>query len=110
MIRGDSIFNLNSFQLIWIYIVTRYFSHKVKFNSTGFLMLNDIGLQGSYPFLNKKIQGLFRTFKGTFLIVQGLYSVRKTALSLCLFYFFHNISNFILNVFLCLLLSLWSSS
>ena len=26
-----------------------------------FLMLNDIGLQGSYPFLNKKIQGLSRT-------------------------------------------------
>ena len=44
-------------------------------------MINDIGLQGSYPFLNKKNS---RTFKDTFPIVQGLHSVRKTALSVCL--------------------------
>ena len=33
-----------------------------------------------------------------------------TALSLCLFLFFHNKSNFILKVCLCLLLFLWSST
>ena len=27
-------------------------------------MLNDIGLQGSYPSLHKKIQGLFKDFQG----------------------------------------------
>ena len=39
-------------------------------------------LQLSHPFLNKKIQGLF---KDTFPIFQGLHSVPKRALSLCLF-------------------------
>ena len=45
---------------------------------------------GFVPFFEQKNS---RTFKGTFPIVQGLHSVRKTALSLCLFYFFHNMSN-----------------
>ena len=44
-------------------------------------------------FEQKKFKDFSRTFKGTFLIAQGLHSVRKTALSLCLFYFFHNMSN-----------------
>ena len=57
--------------------------------------------QGSYSFLNKKIQGLF---KDTFPIFQGLHSVQERALTLCLFQFFHDMGNFILKVFLCLLL------
>ena len=36
------------------------------------------GIQGSYPFFNKKIKGLFKDF-------QGLHSVQKRALTLCLF-------------------------
>ena len=37
-----------------------------------------------------------RIFKDTFPIFQGLHSVQKKPLSLCLFSFFHNMSNFIL--------------
>ena len=59
--------------------------------------------QGSYPFLPKKIKDFSKTFKVTFPIFQGLYSVQRRALSLCLFQFFQNMSNFILKVFLCLL-------
>ena len=33
--------------------------------------------QGSYPFLNKKFQDFSRTFKDTFPIFQGLYSIQK---------------------------------
>ena len=42
-------------------------------------------LQGSYPFLNKNFKDFSRTFKDTFPIFQGLHSVQKRALSLCLF-------------------------
>ena len=41
--------------------------------------------QGSHLFLKKKIKNFSRTFKDTFLIFQGLQSVQKRALSLCLF-------------------------
>ena len=58
------------------------------------------------PFFEQKIQGLF---KDTFPIFQGLHSVQKRAWSLCLFYFIHTISNFILKICLCLLLFLGSS-
>ena len=33
--------------------------------------------QGSYPFLNKKFMDFSRTFKDTFPIFQGLYSIKK---------------------------------
>ena len=33
--------------------------------------------QGSYPFLNKKFKDFSRTFKDTFPIFQGLYSIQK---------------------------------
>ena len=60
-------------------------------------MLSDIGLQGLYPFLNNKFKDVSSTFKDTFPIFQSLHSVQKRALSACLFYFFHNMSNFIPN-------------
>ena len=41
--------------------------------------------QGSYPFLNKNFKDFSRTFKDTFRIFQGLHSVQKRDLSLCLF-------------------------
>ena len=41
--------------------------------------------QGSYPFLNKNFKDFTRTFKDTFRIFQGLHSVQKRDLSLCLF-------------------------
>ena len=41
--------------------------------------------QGSYPFLNKNFKDFSRTFKNTFCIFQGLNSVQKRDLSLCLF-------------------------
>ena len=69
-----------------------------------------LSIQGSYRFLNKKFKDFSRTFRDTFSIFQGLHSVQKRALSLCLFWFFHNTSNFIPKVFLCLLISLRSSS
>lgn len=54
----------------------------------------------------RTFQGLSRPY---FLLFYRLHSVQKRALSLCLFHFFHNMSNFIPKDFLCLLLSLWSS-
>ena len=51
------------------------------------------------PSFEQTTQGLF---KDTFPIFQGLHSVQKRAFNLCLFYFFHNMRNLILNVFLCL--------
>ena len=57
-------------------------------------------------FLNKKFKDFSRTFKDTFPIFQGLHSVQKRALSLCLFWFFNRMSNFIPKVFLHLLVSL----
>ena len=41
-------------------------------------------LQGSYPFLNKKFKDFSRSFKDIFRIFQGLHSVQKRALSICL--------------------------
>ena len=40
---------------------------------------------GSHAFLNKQFKNFSRTFKDTFPIFQGLHSVQKRALSLCLF-------------------------
>ena len=51
-----------------------------------------LGESWLYPFLNKNS----RTFKDTFLILQGLHSAQKRALGLCLFYFFQNMSNIII--------------
>ena len=54
---------------------------------------------GLVPFSEQKIQGFSRT-----------HSLQKRAFSLCFFQFFHNMSNFIPKVFLCLLFFLWSST
>ena len=66
---------------------------------------------GFASFFEQKIHKDFsKTFKDTFPTFQGLLSVQKRALSLCLFQFFHNKSNFILKVFPCsLLLGTWES-
>lgn len=55
---------------------------------------------------SRTFQGLSRPY---FPLFNGLNSVQKRAFSLCLFHFFHNMSNFIPEDFLCLPLSLWSS-
>ena len=68
-------------------------------------------LQGSYPSLNKKFKDFLGTFKDTFPILKDSIQCKKRAyISLCLFKFFHNMTNFILKVFLCLLLlGTWES-
>ena len=55
-------------------------------------------------FAQKKFKDFSRAFKDLLPIFQGLHSVQKRAL------FFHNMSNFIPKVFLCSLLSPWSST
>lgn len=67
-------------------------------------------------FLHKKFKDFSRTpFSAHFRTRSSLYEsnvlvVETRVLSLCLFKFFQNMSNFIPNVFLCLLLFFWSSS
>ena len=60
-------------------------------------------MPGFIPIFEQKIQGHFKDFQGHISHFQGLNSVQKRAFSLCLFEFFHNMSNFILKVFLSLL-------
>ena len=74
-----------------------------------FIVISDSRV--STLFSEQKIQGLFKGFHGThFPIFQGLHSVQKRTLSLRLLKFFHNMSNLILKVFLCLLLlGTWES-
>ena len=64
------------------------------------IKLNHNIYPGFIPFFEQKLQGFF---KDSLPMLQGLHSLQKRALSLCLFYFLHNIGNIILKVFLCLL-------
>ena len=67
-----------------------------KWSNTGFI-----------PFFGQKIQGLF---KNTFPVFPKDNVQCKKEPWVCLFWFFHNMSNFILKVFLCLLLlGTWES-
>ena len=58
---------------------------------------------GIVPFFEQKIQWFFKDFQGHISHFQGLHSLQKRASSLS-FLVFHNMSNFILKVFLHLLL------
>ena len=61
-------------------------------------------LQGSYPFLNEKFKDFLRNFK------DSIQCKKRVYISVSLFTFFHNMTNFILKVFLCLLLlGTWES-
>ena len=103
----------NHFKLSWINclewkIIALLVARVVPDKSRGVLTI----YQGSYPFLNETFKDFSRTFKAIFPIhsIQDSIQCKKGPWVLnCLFHFFHNMSNFILKDFLCLLLSLWSS-
>ena len=66
--------------------------HNQKF--PGFWNLDSLALGESVtrfvPFFDQKIKDFSRTFKDTFPIFQGLHSVQRRALNLCLLQFFQN--------------------
>ena len=66
---------------------------------------------GFVPFFEQKIQGIFKDFQGHIShFSRTPFSAKKSLESLFFFWFFHNMSNFIPKVFLCLLFFLWSST
>ena len=93
------------------YTATCFMHKKYQLHASGNQPLLSYQTPGLVPFfLNKKFKDFSKAFKDTFPIFHGLHSVQKRALSLCLLKNFHNMSNLILKVFLCLLfLGTWES-
>ena len=63
----------------------RYFEENINNSKETWRGIMISSQHSSYPFLNKNFKDFSRTFKDTFRIFQGLHSVQKRDLSLCLF-------------------------